>query len=142
VGAIALIAGESRLESLDPKFAADASRTLYTAAFLIMTMLSLSVALPGQAIIRLVLGRNPRFVADFVTPTLWAFLWGTGAGTALAFYGSLSLQGKLGASIVALYAFAMQINAILYTVRVYALGLVRTAHEAGNDDKGASERLP
>ena len=128
LGALAL--GTEYLQSVDVKYTAEASRLLFASAFLILTMLSLSVALPGQAILRLVLRRNPLFSVDFVAPTLWAFLWSIVAGTIMIFYADLPSALKVTAAVAALYAFAMDVHAILYTVRMYLLGLVLTVRES------------
>lgn len=122
--------GPERLQALSNSFAADSARTIFTAAFLVITMLSLSVALPGQAVIKLVLGRTPLFAAEFVAPTLWAFLWGMIGGTGMMLYSSLGAELRVIAAIVGLYAFAMSINAVLYTIRMYVLGLVLTARSS------------
>jgi len=132
VSLLALALGAQRLQSIDVKYTVEAARVLFASAFLILTMLSLSVALPGQAILRLVQRRDPLFSVDFVSPTLWAFLWSILAGTTMIFYDNLPPTLKVASAVVALYAFAMDVHAILYTVRMYLLGLVLTVRESSH----------
>lgn len=124
----AYFVGADSLQNVDGGYAADAARTLFAGSFLVITMLSLSVALPGQAILKLVLEGEPLFAVEFVSPTLWAFLWGISGGTCMTFHKNLPLALQPISTTVALYAFAMEVNAVLYTIRTYTLGLVLSAH--------------
>ncbi|MBN1607838.1 MAG: hypothetical protein JW940_14465 [Polyangiaceae bacterium] len=139
VSAAALLAGPERLQAMGSSHAAESARILFAGSFLVITMLSLSVAVPGQATLRLVLAKNPLFAAEFVSPTLWAFLWGVGGGACMVFHASLVPGFKTLASVVALYAFAMETNAVLYTIRMYSFGLVLAARESAREGSDGSQ---
>src|SRR5581483_9326297 len=64
------------LDSVERHYAADASKVLFSGAFLLGTILSVSVAMPGQAVMKAILADDPSFALDFVVPFVWAFLWG------------------------------------------------------------------
>lgn len=129
---IAVFLGFDGLAEFGASHAGDLSRALFTGSFLVMTMLSVSVATPGQAILRLVLGKSPLFAVEFVSPTLWAFLWGIAAGICTMLYADFCHAFQSILSAVALYALSMEVNAVLYTIRMYTLGLVLAAQEASN----------
>lgn len=132
ISGIAAVLGFDGLAELGASHAGDISRALLAGSFLVMTMLSVSVATPGQAILRLVLGKSPLLAVEFVSPALWAFLWGISAGICTMFYADLCRSFQSVLSAVSLYALAMEVNAVLYTIRMYTLGLVLVAQEASN----------
>lgn len=56
------------LQGFAQNYAADASKALLSGAFLLGTILSVSVAMPGQAVMKVVIGKRPSFAIQFVVP--------------------------------------------------------------------------
>jgi hypothetical protein len=131
-------------------YAADIAKALFSGAFLVGTVLSVSVAMPGQAILRLVLARDPDFAVNFVVPSLWAFLWGVFSGVLMTFFGGLEhvVPHKTAWGIwmqrlvlgAAIYAGSMVVNAILFTIRMYLLGLIQSAADSAAAEQVKSRR--
>jgi hypothetical protein len=140
-----------KLANIEALYAADAAKALLTGAFLVGTILSVSVALPGQTIISVALRRMPSFAVSFVFPSLWALLTGiTGATLMMLFRGlrylvpndTASNVLQWGALLIAIYAAIMELNALLYTVRMYILGLVLWSRaEEKKEDSDRDEML-
>jgi hypothetical protein len=124
---------EPSLARFATKYAGDVAKTLLSGALLVGTMLSVSVSLPGQTIVKLVIEDDPESAIEFVTPFLWAFLWGVLATTLMAFFPGLrsitigyrsTSWIPAAATFVATYAAAMEVHAVLHAIRMYLLGLV------------------
>lgn len=126
--------GSMRFESarLLSVYAADASKTLFTAAFLLGTILSVSVALPGQAVIKSQIDRDPDFVFDFMAPFMWALMWGIigGLGLSLVYY--LTPLARNIAYVVGIYGACMELNALVHTIRMYMIGIILYYYEERN----------
>lgn len=113
--------------SRDDKYAAEAAKILFSGAFLLGTILSVSVALPGQAVIKTVIATKPEAVVDFVVPFLWALMWGISGAIALMFLpgiGNLHPKFRYVAIFFGLYGSLMEVNAMGHTIRMYTIGLL------------------
>jgi hypothetical protein len=124
----------------EKSYAPDVSKILFSGAFLIGTILSVSVALPGQSLAKLALGRRPMFAVEFVLPMFWGFLSGIFGALLMLFFSGLPhlvpgmseywgriVQGF--ATIIALYGAVMELNAIIHTVRMYLIGMLLWSKE-------------
>lgn len=120
------------IPSRDAKLAFECAKLLVSGAFLIGTILSVSVAMPGQALMKVILKKNPQFALEFVVPFMWGFMWSlTGAAALLCFYSEyVLLWFRPVAVCLAVYGACMLVHAITHTVRMYLLGLMMISAEA------------
>lgn len=115
------------------QIAGDLSKILLTATFLVGTILSVSVAIPGQAVINNLLRNEPDFALEFVAPFMWSLMWGVlGAfGLAVMYYLTPTFQ-KI--------AFGVAIYAIVHTMRMYTIGLI--LHSVSEEPEEPEDALP
>jgi len=121
------------LNNFEAKYAGDCAKVLFTGSFLLGTILSVSVALPGQSLAKLTLAGDPRFAFDFVMPLVWGFVWGIIGALLMMFFPGLkwvvadptaTTVLRATATLVAVHGGMAVLNAILMTVRYYLAGMV------------------
>lgn len=107
----------------DGRYAADAARTLFTGAFLLGTLLSVTNTVAGPAI-----RRSAKNDANVVLVVGGAFAWGVLlgliGGAALMFYPSFVLPAQWLAIFLGVYGGLMELNAMLFTLRLALLSWV------------------
>lgn len=126
----------------DAKIAGELAKTLFSGSLLVCTILSLSVALPGQTILKSVLTQNPSFSIDYVVPFMWTFMCGFSAALVLTFGEqilALAWWTRPLLIFVAAYALAMIIHAIGHVIRVYMVGLVMFSIDERDKEKSAGK---
>ncbi len=126
ISVFAVYVTEKAVPSDAKSAAVDISKLLFSGSFLIGTILSLSVAVPGQALIKVLLNKDPEYAVDFVVPFMWSFMWGIIGGAALLVFHSKYLLVPLRpvAVVLASYGACMLVHAITHAIRKYLLGLV------------------
>lgn len=105
------------------------SRQLFTGAFLLGTLLSVSNALPGQTVLKAVVRRTPDYILKFAVPYAWAVTTGLAGAVLLFFYSSLSVWQRQLAVFVGIYGGLMEINALVFSFRMFLLGLIKVGRD-------------
>jgi hypothetical protein len=111
--------------------ASDGSKMLLSGAFLLGTILSVSVSVPGTTVIKYVIKKRPMGGVNFVIPFMWAFMWGLVGGILLAFFNIRIAQPYYQYVAVAfgVYGAFMELNAFAHVVRLYTIGLLLMGEE-------------
>ncbi|MBX3222395.1 MAG: hypothetical protein KF795_17885 [Labilithrix sp.] len=132
-------------------YAGDVAKTLFTGALLLLSILSLSVGLPGQSIAKLMLIKRPSYSLEFVMPLVWGFLCGLLGALSMMFYGAaksvahpdLAMGVRATAILFAVFGALMEWNAVLQTVQQYLIGMVlwsRTLEDDAAKERAATQR--
>lgn len=111
----------------DDKLAAEAAKILFSGVFLLGTILSVSVAMPGQAIIKSILRKSPSWSIEFVAPFMWSLMWGIVGASLLFFLPRLATAHPWLVPVAistGVYAAFMELHTISHTIRMYTIGLV------------------
>jgi hypothetical protein len=137
-----------RLDRVQAVYASDCAKILFSGAFLIGTVLSVSVAMPGQALAKVALGRDSSFALNFVLPLFWGFLWGIAGALSMMFFPGVPylipnlpecsrLVLRDVATFIAIHGAVAELNAIVHTVRMYLMGMLLWSKEL--DEKARAE---
>src|SRR6266446_2868779 len=114
--------------------ATEIGKLMFTATFLNATLLSLSVALPGQSVLKAFITQRPKQVVTFAAPFLWALLFGLLGGTLLLGYRFCPANVRVYVTFIGFFAAFAILAPLFFVVRLYLLGLVRISQEEA--DKG------
>lgn len=121
--------------------ASDAGKTLFTGAFLLGTLLSVSVSLPGQSLLKPLLTKSPRAIIFFASAFAWSLLWGLSGGVLLVFYGDWYPPVRILAIFVGFLGAFAELNTLLFVFRMYLMGLMdlvkATRQEEAKKKEGA-----
>lgn len=113
---------------LEARYASDGSRTLFTGAFLLGTLLGLTNTAAGAAIKRSI-EDDAASALEVGATFAWGLLFGLVGATALMFYGSLYPAARWGAILLGVFGGFMEVNLMLYTLRMVLLGWVKKPPE-------------
>ena len=116
------------------KYAEEGAKVLFSGVFLLGTILSVSMAMPGQAIMKAVLARRPSYAIKFLVPFMWALTWGMAGAAFLFFMRRLASWTHPAVLFVAVYAAFMELHAITHAMRTYAIGLTVMSLDQINAD--------
>jgi hypothetical protein len=105
------------------------AKALFSGALALMGVLSLSIALPGQTLLKRVVVGAPRAAITFVAPFVWALLWGLLGATLLTFWSHLPGWLAPVVVLVALHGAFMELNALFHALRMYSMGLLLWGRE-------------
>ena len=108
---------------LEARYASDGSRTLFTGAFLLGTLLGLTNTAAGTAIKRSI-EEDAASALEVGATFAWGLLFGLVGATALMFYGSLYPAARWVAILLGVFGGFMEVNLMLYTLRMVLLGWV------------------
>ncbi|MFP2895699.1 hypothetical protein [Corallococcus sp. 4LFB] len=114
----------------DQSRASDAGKILFTGAFLLGTLLSVSITLPGQSVLKPLITKKPSVITNFAAAFAWSLLWGLSGGALLTFYGDWYPEIRPVAIFVGILGGFAELNTLLFVFRLYLMGLADISRDA------------
>lgn len=127
------------LENLER--ASDFGRNLFTGAFLIGTLLSVSSGTVASAVIRSTAIAAPRSIRSLGAVFGWSLLFGLAGAGALVLYNQTPKCVRPISLLVGALGVVAEINAITFVFRVFLLGLVDGVRQDEKRRKAEADKL-